>query len=165
MFFHISKIDLGDKVTLTPRLPDSAVISIEGNQKRICVSTSPLYCFRSITGMRSPRHYEILYEFKDEYDEDDEPLFCFPTLYYTKNKPIKPPDISDFSYNEEHWFIEETEFYKIGYVDMLALINNDFKISTVKKTTTILKDCRGLFEVNDEYNKKVIRYLTSFIDN
>ena len=159
MFFHISKIDLGNTVTLTPRLPDSAVTKIEGNQKRICVSTSPLFCLRSISGTRQPKISDILYELQDSNLKK-----CYsPVLYYTKEIPIIPPDVSDFRHNQEHWFIEETEFYKIGFIDLVLLTNNIFGVSSIKHDIKLLSKYKKIEFNVDDMNKKVIEHLYKYI--
>lgn len=53
VFYHISKKYLDKKVTLTPKVPESALINKEGNIPRICVSDDPLLCVRSV--MSNPK--------------------------------------------------------------------------------------------------------------
>ncbi|MDD5151922.1 MAG: hypothetical protein PHC28_15825 [Flavobacterium sp.] len=155
MFFHISRSDIGEEVILTPRLPPSAIISQEGNIPRICVSPNPLYAIRSITGTKKPRVYDILSEFKDNIVGTKK-----LTIYGTLKEAYIPPSSSDFRFNSEHWFLTDTKFYKLGYIDIIGLLNgNLFILEEYTKFNTQWfdndKDQYIKFKIDIKYKKEL----------
>lgn len=136
-YYHISKTYLGKEYLFTPRIPQSSLISVEGNIPRICVSDNILKCIRSMTGMHSPDILDITSEFifgNDDCSNVDQLLlngnnFVNPAIYYTQNIPFLPPNISDFRYNSEMWFLQPELFQFKGYLNLSQLISGNFVVS------------------------------------
>lgn len=59
-YFHISKKDLGEKIILKPKIPESAILSKEGNIPRICVCPKIYNCIEGITSTRKPTVGEFI---------------------------------------------------------------------------------------------------------
>ena len=133
MYFHVSKVYLGEEPTLTPKVPSSALPSEEGDIPRICVSTSVYHCLRAITSCSPLNARDLLFEFKKqnvpfETTEDiivRQAKIIFPAVYSTKDQPHLPPNASDFRANKEYWFLHPTTFKFEGYVDLKWLVEKE----------------------------------------
>lgn len=119
MWFHISKKFLGNKITLTPKVPDSAQLHIEGDIPRICVSSSIYKCLCGILGNGRLRSFEAKAEFAEN-----------PCVYFTEKTPYLPPDCIDFRKIDEHWFLYPTDFYFAARIDLYNLFANHYIVPT-----------------------------------
>lgn len=132
--YHLSKTYLGDKVTLTPKVPDSACFEDEGDIPRICFSTNVFYCVRGIIGCKRIRILGLV-EFKNKIisqldnEEEEELKLVNPSIYVTTKKLYIPPTCGDFRYNKEYWALENTEVKFIGYLCLKKLISSELKIT------------------------------------
>lgn len=157
MFYHLSKKHLGNDMIFEPRLPDSALIKTEGNIPRICVSSDIFLCIRSIISSKNVKIIDLLYEFSDRGENDicfeewknKNGFFINPSIYTTDETPFIPPDVSDFRYNKEHWFLNKTQFKFIGFLDISYLFMNEIKI-TDKQFTINYNDYK-LLNYDDNY--------------
>lgn len=168
MFYHVSKKDLGSVVTLIPKVPESSLISKEGNIPRICVSTHIYFCLRSITGGSSSKFNvnEILHEIRDDIQPMEESLewknrgacFVSPAIYTCDEEAFVPPDACDFKKNNENWYIQNQSFKRIGYLHLHRLIM-DGQIKLVEYPHTLdgkyldNADAMGLKVVKDNQKK------------
>jgi hypothetical protein len=133
--YHISRKDLGQDIVLKPRVPSSSVISKEGNIPRVCVSSHPVYCLRSIVGTQEISIEDILYAF---YDMDNHEslshwknrngLLLPPAIYQSFEQPFLPPHASDFRRNKEQWYLKKTPFSRVGYLNLRELLSGRIKI-------------------------------------
>lgn len=126
-FYHVSKIDHGEEFEFIPRVPETAILNKEGNIPRICVSTKIFYCLRSICSNRELYSYDILNNLNN-YNKTN--ILMPPTIYAIdpKQPPFLPPDVSDFRYNEELWFLNPIIMKRIGYLDLHKLVIGKIKI-------------------------------------
>lgn len=137
MWYHVSKRFLGNEFVFKPKLPETAVIEREGDTPRICVSDSIAKCLRAIDSGDNLTLKSIIINFsdlKDEFSfETEEDLYAknfrTPAIYVTEETPILPPDISDFRFNNEHWFLQPTKFKFVGYLSFNALLKGQLSIS------------------------------------
>lgn len=126
-------MNLGAFLTMTPRVPETCLISKEGNIPRICVSTHLYYCLRSITGGSSNKFYvnEILHEIRDDMramESCDEWIkratwLNSPTVYISYEEAFTPPDACDFKKNHESWYITPQKFQRLGFIDLPTLVS------------------------------------------
>lgn len=139
MFYHISKKDLGVNVKFTPRVPDSALVSIEGNIPRVCVSSSLLGCIRGICGTNKVTVSDIIYGCKKDVVSNS---YCPLTVYLAPADiyPYVPPNVSDYRANKEHWYLSVIKMRRIGYIDFTALLDGCIEIIDYKKTLSISED-------------------------
>lgn len=121
-YFHVSRKYLGINPIFKPKVPESCCISGEGDIPRICVTTSVFLCFRAISGRSKITLEDILIEFRGHN----------PVVYYSEELPFLPPDASDFRYNDEHWYLKNTKFKLLGYVNMVHLCKTG-KISVTRE--------------------------------
>lgn len=165
-YYHVSKEYLGESVTLTPRIPGSSVVSIEGTIPRICVSDSLYLCLRSITGNATLMLNEVLMEFECQdvmvpfeppeviTERRSEPKLIFPSVYARRDTPYLPPKASDFRSNGEMWFLEPTEFQLEGYIDLKWLVEKE-QIRLIKKPGYISTSYTELGEIEIKKQKHV----------
>jgi len=118
MWFHVSRVYLGKSVKLTPKVPSCVSINSvyqyeEGDIPHICVSDSIFKCLIAIMGIK----YPIIENFKEYYKNN-------PFVYMCSKRPYIPPNASDFRFNKEMWYLEETKFIYIGCLDMYSLLKN-----------------------------------------
>lgn len=132
-FFHVSKHDLGDRVTLEAKLPSLCNLEKEGDIPRICVSPLVHHCLRAVSsGVNSFKlsdafdhakldtiHGESLQDYIERV-----PYIRGQSVYCTVERPFVPPAVVDFRKNKEHWFLKDTEFKRIGYIDLEHLYKN-----------------------------------------
>lgn len=134
-YYHISRKDLGQKIILKPRIPSSSVISKEGNIPRVCVSSHPVYCLRSIVGTQEVSIEDILYAFYDsetyetlsQWKNNNGQLF-HPVIYQSFELPFLPPHASDFRRNKEQWYLKKTPFSRVGYLNLRQLLRGHIEI-------------------------------------
>lgn len=119
MWFHISKKFLGNKVTLTPNVPDSANSFEEGNIPRICVGDTIFKCLLGIVGYKHLDSKMLSTEFVEN-----------PCVYFTEKTPYLPPNASDFRTTNEHWFLYPTDFYFAARLDLYNLFANHYIVPT-----------------------------------
>lgn len=166
LWYHISKFDLGEQVVFKPKVPESALESMEGNIPRVCVSDSIYNCLRAITS--NTKHLkvgEVILELRREVQpftlaKDAKNIFVSPAIYVTELVPYIPPKCIDFRINREHWFITDTLFNRAGYISLHGLLNGVIEITnTPDKVETIgfehlIKS--ELIENPNKKNKKII---------
>lgn len=129
-FKHVSKMDLGDSAVFTPRVPETALVSIEGNIPRVCVSPSVGRCIHSIISSRVTHAWDLLYEFRSNIEDfedleewiDRDGIIVSPSIYSTDELPYLPPKASDFRQNKEMWFLKPVTLIRNGYVDLWKTI-------------------------------------------
>jgi hypothetical protein len=133
--YHLSKKDLGLDVILKPKVPESSVISKEGNIPRVCVSNSLLLCLRSIVGCHAIMVDDLFYAFRDlsHYENAEEwkhnnGHFLHPVVYQSLEIPFLPPDASDFRINREKWYLKKTAFQRLGYLDLQRALHGEITI-------------------------------------
>lgn len=140
-WYHVSRKDLGDKIKLTPKIPESAIISREGNIPRVTTSDNVLLCVKAIISSYTFKVADLL-EFKHKNN------FINPAIYVNDtDQPYLPPDAIDFRSNNEHWYLQETEFNLIGYVCLKSLTEG--KLNIVNEKLTLTKE-----EFKDNKHKK-----------
>ena len=131
-FFHISRFDLGETVTMEAKLPWSCILDKEGNIPRICVSPIIHHCLRAVSSGVSNftvndalDHAKVETVFGEPIEEYVErvPYIRGQSVYYTDERPFIPPASVDFRKNKEHWFLKDTEFKRAGYIDLDHLVN------------------------------------------
>lgn len=130
MYYHVSKKYLGEKVVLTPRVPETCLVSEEGDIPRICTSRTLLGCIRGIVSHSMVSVRDFIYEIVecegfntlDDYLADTKKMVISPPIYVTGGVAYTPPNASDFRANKEMWFLEDTEFVLIGYIDLALLM-------------------------------------------
>ena len=130
MWFHISSDDLGASFLFTPRIPDSAVVSKEGNIPRICVCSDIHSCLMAITGVGKvgiPLR-DLVFEFKKKL------LVVSPAIYVCKDEPYLPPDVSDFRLTKEHWYLQEKMFNRQSFLSIKSLLSGEIKEITEPET-------------------------------
>lgn len=162
--FHVSKHDLGEKTTLEARIPWLCNLDTEGNVPRICVSPLIHHCLRAVSsGVNNFNVKDVLeharidieaFEQIEEYVERI-PYIRGQTVYYTEDRPFVPPACGDFRKNREHWFLKNTDFKRVGYIDLeyliserkVRVINNVSEIDS-KIMLTIAKNVRITYTPN-----------------
>lgn len=147
---------------LEPRVPETGLMEEEGNIPHICVSTSIFHCLRSIIAVQAKnfhvfnlleafRQNLIPMESKEEWVSRGERIQS-PIVYVTNEQAYLPPNSSDFRFNKEHWLLKETQFDKIGFIDLQTLITTG-KIKTINH----FNELDGILVLNEEYKKIKIR--------
>ena len=126
--YHISKVDLGEYVTLEPRLPDSADGNSEGNKLRVCFSPSVAQCLHSLHSGKDCTEADVLEEF---IPGAWKPRITNPAVYVTQRVLVKPPSVSDFELTGEHWSLRPINVKRIGYVDIRGFMLQDRKLKCV----------------------------------
>jgi len=120
MFFHISKVNLGEVALFTPKVPENAYMFKEGNIPRVCVCPSAFQCLRGISGHDPLHSMDIIIGLP----RDPETGWLIQPLVYAvhnKTNPYLPPHASDFRKNEERWFLQPVEMMRVGCIDLVAL--------------------------------------------
>ena len=140
MFYHISKADLGTNVIMTPKVPNSCLITEEGDIPRICVCTTIYHCLRALAGIgrRKISVDDIYLEFRSRdtikgfqtldgwfFENHD---FHSPSVYVSDKQPFLPPRAVDFRANKEHWYLTDTEFTRVGYLNLDSLFSGKIEI-------------------------------------
>ena len=159
-FYHISSEHLGINPVLEPRVPRSSLIQEEGDIPRICVAPTLYFCVRSIIGCNPINQWDVLVQFKtgiEGFETNAEFIqkgktIDYPIVYTPCATPYLPPNSSDFRENKEHWFLEKTEFFFVGYLDLEHMLDNGkFKLTDNRKSinSSIL--------LNESLKKKNIR--------
>lgn len=115
MYYHVSKIDRGEEFVFKPKLPESALISKEGDIPRICVCSNVYFCLRAITSSSSLSLDDLRCEFVSDND------MIPPAVYMTQESPYIPPDASDFRFNDERWFLSKIKMERVGYINLKPL--------------------------------------------
>jgi hypothetical protein len=158
LFYHVSKKDLGESVVLEPRIPETGLVEEEGNIPHVCVSTTVFHCLRSILAVQAKnfhvwnifdtcRQNIIHMESKDEWVSRGEKIKS-PAIYMSKERAFIPPNCADFRFNKEHWYLKETKFNRVGFVDLSILI-----LKGEIKIVDTLNELDGAFILNEEYKK------------
>lgn len=130
MYYHVSKKYLGEKVVLTPRVPETCLVTEEGDIPRICTSKTLLGCIRGIVSHSMVSVRDVLYEIVEhvgfsafeDYLADSTKMVISPSIYVAGGIAYTPPNASDFRANKEMWFLEATEFTLVAYIDLHTLI-------------------------------------------
>lgn len=151
LFFHLSRKDLGQKFKFEPKIPESALISKEGNIPRVCVCSEIFYCMRAIVSSK----VLLLSSLFLEFEETDKSILPF-TVYATKRIPFLPPAASDFRRNKEHWYLTPVVMERLGYVDLHSLFLG--KIVVSKEYKTLPRD----FKLNPEIEVLIKRSKATF---
>lgn len=151
-YFHISKKDLGDKVVLKPKIPESALPSKEGNIPRICVCPKIYNCIEAIVSVRRP----TVGDFIQELSKDVNPFELFesnklityfsPSIYVSDEIPFLPPAASDYRRTKEHWYLKRTPFKRCGYLDLNMLLTTG-KLNTVDQYNEIKAKYKDLLKL------------------
>ena len=163
-FFHVSRLDLGETVTMEAKLPSTCILDKEGDIPRICVSPIIHHCLRAASSSVSNFTVnDVLEQIKvetvfgetcEEYVERV-PYIRGQSVYYTDERPFIPPASIDFRKNKEHWFLKDTEFKRAGYIDLDHLVNqrkvrviND--VSEIKSNVllTLAQNIRITYTIN-----------------
>lgn len=143
-WYHLSKSFLGDNIILQPKVPESAVVEIEGDIPRICVSSHILKCLRSLISTKKLFDENIILEFAESKRILNSKKYIKgyiqnPCIYYTFNNPAYlPPDSSDYRNNDEHWFLTPTQFHYFGRIDIKKLIFDNILESIEEEYTYII---------------------------
>lgn len=132
--YHLSKKFLGNRVTLTPKVPGSAIESFEGNIPRVCFSTNVFHCVRGICGCASLQCLDLA-EFKDK--SSLKLIIINPAIYKTNKKLYLPPSHADFRSNTEHWSIDSIDVTFIGYLCLNSLLERKILVTDNLKTLNI----------------------------
>jgi hypothetical protein len=130
MFYHVSKKYLGNTVTLTPKVPGTALITEEGDIPRICTSKNLLGCIRGIVSIKNVTVGQFLAETRDcidfmsEQDQINGPAktLVSPSIYSSIERAYTPPNASDFRVNKEMWYLSDTNFTLIAFIDIIKLM-------------------------------------------
>ena len=163
-FFHVSRHDLGETVTMEVKLPWMCNIATEGDIPRICVSPIIHHCLRAVSSCVSNftvndalDHAKIETVFGESIEEYVErvPYIRGQSVYYTDERPFMPPASVDFRKNKEHWFLKNTEFKRAGYIDLDHLVNqrkvrviNDISEIESDVLLTLTQDVRITYTTN-----------------
>lgn len=162
MFYHVSKKNLGNQVILEPRVPETGLMEEEGNIPHICVSTSIFHCLRSIIAVQA-RNFHVFnlleafrqnlvpMESKEDWVARGEKIQS-PIVYVSNEKAYLPPNCSDFRFNKEHWFLKETHFEKIGFIDLQTLVTKG-KIKVIDN----FNELDGILVLNEDYKKLKVK--------
>lgn len=160
MFYHLSSNYLGETIWLTPKIPTSSDISMEGDIPRVCFSTDIKLCIKSIcnkTGLinelsqltigdlttlvlqviKKENTEELEKRLNSGKDIKDLIAVINPSVYkkICKSPIYTPPDHSDFRSNNEHWVLKKTKVKFLGYLDLAVLIKNKEVMLTDKEST------------------------------
>ena len=130
MFYHVSKRYLGNTVTLTPKVPGTALITEEGDIPRICTSKNLLGCIRGIVSIKNVTVGKFLVETMDHIafmsiqDQINYPgkTLVSPSIYSSIERAYTPPNASDFRVNKEMWYLSDTNFTLIAFIDIIKLM-------------------------------------------
>ena len=163
-FFHVSRLDLGETVTMEAKLPWLCNLDTEGDIPRICVSPIIHHCLRAVSSCVSDftvndalEHAKIETIFGESIEEYVErvPYIRGQSVYYTDEKPFIPPATIDLRKNKEHWFLKNTEFKRAGYIDLDHLVNqrkvrviNDISEIESDVLLTLTQDVRITYTTN-----------------
>lgn len=126
--YHLSKKFLGNVVRLRPKVPSSSAISIEGNIPRVCFSTNPFYCVRSICGSKHINGFDLI-----EFRLGDT-KFINPSIYATTKELFLPPQVSDFKHNKELWSLKSIDVEYLGFLCLQSLLAGHLKCTERKHT-------------------------------
>jgi len=116
--FHVSRVYLGRKPTLTPKVPEGMSWGECTKTKRICVAPTVEKCLQGIDGIENLRFSEL---------EENEGWY----VYETKKRGRAARKVRDYHTTQEHWILDETQFQYVGKVKRLP--GDDFAIFKNKK--------------------------------
>ncbi len=120
-FFHVSRLDLGETVTMEAKLPWMCNIATEGDIPRICVSPIIHHCLRAVSSCVSNftvndalDHAKIETVFGESIEEYVErvPYIRGQSVYYTDERPFIPPASVDFRKNKEPYTTNIVEAFR-----------------------------------------------------
>lgn len=134
-FYHISMHNHGDYFQFEPRVPETAIISKEGNIPRVCVCPTLYQCLKAISSSKILYSFDIITVAKKLEDYIIQP-FVYKVI--GDLEPYLPPNVSDFRENEEHWFITPVMMKRVGCIDLVQLSKG--KVSMVKNLLPIEKE-------------------------
>lgn len=134
-FFHVSRTDFGEKFKFKPRIPSSAVMSVEGDIPRVCVSTTVLDCINAINGCGNTSVSDLLINCCDHIEQAMglAVIFKSPAVYMTTRVPYLPPEASDFRDNDERWFITPVTMKRVGFIDLSEIVYNQTIVITAEQ--------------------------------
>lgn len=98
--YHISLIDLGNNITLIPKIPSNTMMIENSHTPRICVCTSITGC---INGLNYPDNRNFM----------NKPLYLYQCIVDTEKVRIMQPtraDVEDAWITGELWLLDSTEF-------------------------------------------------------
>lgn len=126
--YHVSAKDLGAKVVLTAKVPETA-----GNEEcrktaRVCFAPSVWQCLMGVTGICD--HFAIIAELVSTHRRDR----TAPVVYRTSRKLFIPKQVSDYADTHEVWSLEDIEVTRHGYVDLAYLLKHGV-VRTTKNPT------------------------------
>jgi hypothetical protein len=166
-YFHLSNTFLGEEAILEPRVPNSSLISVEGNIPRVCFSTNVFYCFRSICGTNSisfndfanfkdkkinQEHYsEEFFEAWDAMIEKGDFKIINPAIYITNEQLYLPPKCSDYRSNKEHWSLKPVKVKFQGYLCLKSLTERKLKITNDINTLDTQEYLKNITEIHRIY--------------
>lgn len=110
-FYHVSRMYLGKSKVFLPKIPESAVRSLEDVETpRICVAPTIIQCLMGIAGTEDIE-FEFRNKSKDKFDE----LFVYTPMDCSKVSPAGR--IPDFQRTKEHWILEPCEMSYLGKIN------------------------------------------------
>ncbi len=149
-WFHVSDENIGLEKDFTPRKPFREYEEEKDLPKRICVAANLVNCIIGKIGEAdgSVKRTELLnlltigsgksssfFWRKGEKFENVENM----AVYVTEEEPVPPTKmIVDFALTGEHWFLKETKFKRIGYINSGRLINKGEIVLTNKRVQSFV---------------------------
>lgn len=124
MFYHVTKQDHGFLFKFKPKLPETALISKEGDILRVCVCPTIFYCLRAITSNHELLISDLVFNLINKPS-----ILSSLVIYGTSDKPNLPPAASDFRRNKEHWFLKPITMERLGFLDLRQLAVGSLKIT------------------------------------
>ena len=143
-WYHISNAYLGENKVFNPRVPDR-YYSCEGDIPRICVTDSIFKSVRAKYGDNKLYTSDFVSLLLNCTVEQLKYISKYKTvnnmsIYVTDDEPYEPPAVKDMRLNNEHWFIADTTFDFIGYIDSYQFLHNKLVITSDKKCKLYIPD-------------------------
>jgi hypothetical protein len=111
--FHVSRQDLGEEFTLTPKIPANTLLKIqECNTFRVCFSPSIRQCLIGIVGYEISEEATLL----ESWVKSGRYVY---TVYTTDKSLVSAPYLegSDYVITQEHWSLEPISVTRLGFLN------------------------------------------------
>lgn len=132
--YHVSRIDLGARVTLMPRVPENAGLEECKVTQRVCFSPSLWQCLVGMVG--TSRVSAIITDLFAEHLLSG----LNPAIYMTQKKLHEPARVLDYGVTGEMWSVDPIQVTRVGYLDFRRIVESGQAFTTREQRHGISAD-------------------------
>lgn len=153
MYYHVSDADLGPKVCLQARIPESRASGECAETDRVCFAPTVHQCLMAKAGLDYP--FGGMIDLLDliGFTKVGRP-FELPTVYGTRTTKLVTPtkrQVPDAHKTGELWALKDIQVTRLGYIDVVKLITTESWSRFIKKDKWVPINAKvGMITVNKE---------------